>query len=130
MDAFRKTLLAVAAHIRSLGYRVFVEKDDDASWGYYSDGRSVAYFQTVSWAPGIQTAIVNRTPGSNGRHFLLQREGATVPLSEIDKTLLEKAFQDYPDYFDAEDRERMYCIKHADLEDFLNRYPKEELIEI
>lgn len=115
----REHLMDAAEHLRQMDFRVFVTTDEKSSFGYYSDEKHVAYIQANDLRAGFNIAIVCQTPGSNGRHLLIEPDLKTVPLRNLTKEYLQKGFANYPDYFDAEAKQMMPHIKHYDLDDFL-----------
>lgn len=109
-----------ALYIKSLGFKVFVSDDEKDTYGYFSDGEHVGYFQQCETTNVIQVATCNKTPGSTGTGLFLEPNNRGVPLEKIDKQYLEKAFQMYPSYFTQEDRDFMIVRKYFDLNDFLS----------
>ena len=116
----RQQLEEAARHILKLGYRVFVSKDQEDSFGYFSDGKHVGYFQQSLSGPGIQIATCNRNPGSTGTGLLIEPHAKPVTLKKIDKDYLAKAFRNYPGYLKEEDQKAMPVNKYSDLDDFLS----------
>ena len=121
MNPLREPLLRSAAVIRGLGFRVFVPEDEERSWGFFSDGRSIGYFQQSEWHEGVELATVNRVPGSDAMHLLLETEGRSTPPGDLTGEALRKAFRDYPDYYDEEERAATRVIKYTGVEEFLRK---------
>ncbi len=115
----REKLMEAAEQMRQMDFRVFVSNDPENAFGFYSDERHVAYFQASEFGNGFNTAIVCRTPGSHGRHLMVEKDAVAVPLEKLTKDYLKKAFADYPWWFTREDKDRMPHIKHLDIDDFL-----------
>lgn len=113
------TITSTVKTIRDLGFRVFLPQEQDCSFGFFTKGKNIGYFQAAEGRSGVQFATVNKVPGSAGMGFLLEPDGGEVSLKGLTKEYLSKAFAMYPDYFNEEDKEMMPVIKHADLEDFL-----------
>ena len=128
--AIRRNFLQTAAIIHGLGFRVFIYDDPETTFGYYSDGLNIAYFQECENQPGVNTAIVRKTPGSNGRHLVVERHSVPVPDAGITKDYLEKAFRAFPEYFSPEEKEMMYGYRYHDLNDFLRSKETEGLKEL
>ena len=120
-----------AAHIKKIGFQVYVCKDKEKTYGFYSDGKNVAYFQQNEFRPGVNIATVNVTPGSSARGFFLEPDAKPVPIKSLTKDYLEKGFQKYPDFFSKEDRNMMPSIeKYQDIQQFLKDHKDENLIEL
>lgn len=119
-DALRNVLITVALRIKEFGYNVFVASDGNFSFGYYSDGTHIAYFQANEHGDGVELATCNKTPGSFGHHFFIERGSKGVDINQLTKEYLEKAFVSYPVYFDQEDIAMMPVSKHINLDDFLS----------
>lgn len=131
MNERRNKFITSAGYIKrmGMGYRVFVIGDNELTYGFFSDGKNVGYFQQNECGEGVQLATVNKTPGSTGTGYLLETGGKAIPVNELTKEYMEKAFHDYPDYFSSEDKQFMYCIKYISLDDFLAAHGN-ELIEL
>ncbi len=119
MTMQRKQLLRSASALKGLGFRVFLASDQESSWGYFSDGKRIGYFQQCEWGDGVELATVNKIPGSSSQHLLLETEGQFTPLGQLTRAAAEDAFRDYPRYFDEEDRQMMPVIKYNNVEEFL-----------
>lgn len=119
MNERRNKFITSAGCIKRMGYRVFVIGDNELTYGFFSDGKNVGYFQQNELGEGVQLATVNKTPGSIGTGYLLETGGKAIPVNELTKEYMEKAFHDYPDYFSREDKEFMHCIKYISLDNFL-----------
>ena len=129
MNGLRNKFIISAGCIRRMGYRVFVINDNELTYGFFSDGKNIGYFQQNELGDGVQLATVNKTPGSYGANYLLETGGKANPVNKLTKEYLEKAFRMYPEYFDDEDKQIMPCIKYLGLEEFLANHEK-ELIEL
>ena len=129
MSTPRQNLENVAESLRNMGFRVFLSKDKNDAFGYYSDERHVAYIQANELRPGFNVAICNVTPGSHGRHLILEPNNQPIPEEALTKDYLLKAFRLYPPYFTQEDKDMMPVRKHADLDEFLSEN-QEDLVEI
>ena len=105
-----------------MDFRVFVSKDKNDAFGYYSDEKNIAYIQANESVPAFNIAIVCRTPGSNGRHLMIEPDGGTVPLDGLTAEYLRQGFRDYPKHFCAEDREMMPHTQFSSLDEFLRLY--------
>ena len=125
----RESLVEAARIIKGLGFRVFLANHPTSLWGFYSDGKHVGYFQMCEWAPGIETAIVNRTSNIGAMHMLTRQHGEATPLPEVTVETLQEAFKDYPDYFTKEDRESMQCYKYHSLDEFLSSSQAKDISE-
>ena len=116
----RQLLIQSALAIAKLGFHVFLDRNIANTWGYFSDGNNVGYFQQCEWANGIELATVNKVPGSDGMHFLVEQHGKSIPVSQLTAEYLRKAFRIYPEYFTEEDKSAMRSIKYLSLQDFLS----------
>lgn len=127
----RKTFIQTAKHIKALGFRVFVASDETLSYGFYSDGEHIGFFQQCEQPPGIQVATVNIVPGSYGENHFIDVWGTPFPLKDITKEYLEKGFLQHPEYFSGDDRKMMPVYKYKNLDEFLSRRdPEKTLTEI
>ena len=106
-----------AERIKELGFRVFLSEDN--TFGYYSDGKNIGYFQENEFVKGVNICTVNKTPGSSGMHYCLEPNFRPVGIGELTADYLAKGFQLYPDYFDDEFKKEMNVIKFSGLEEFL-----------
>lgn len=125
----RQQLEEMAEKIRNMDLRVFLSKDPSESYGYFSDEKHVGYIQATENQEGFNTAICNKTPGSNGRHLLIEKDGIPVEAEKLTRDYLEKTFRTYPEYFSKEDIEMMPVRKYDGIDDFLSIH-EDELIEI
>lgn len=119
ISALREKFLQAANHIKNLGFTVYISKDARNTFGYYSDGQGVAYFQQNQHAEGVNVATCNKTPGSSGMHHCLEPNFEPISLDKLTKEYLRKGFAMYPEYFTKEDRDMMPVIKYINLEEFL-----------
>ena len=127
-ETARTRFKAAAEHIKAKGFRVFIHSV--CTYGYYSNGRNVAYFQENEFAKGVNVATVNKTPGSSGRHLAVEPHLQPVKLEQLTVDYLKKGFQLYPDYFPDDFRKTLTVIKFANLEEFLAHPVSEQLTEI
>lgn len=126
----REILEKAAKTIREMGFRVFLTNDMESAFGYFNEGRDVAYFQASVEQVGVQLATVSRTPGSAGMGFLLEPDAKAVPLKGLTLDGLRKGFAYYPDYFSKEDRAKMPVQKYENLEEFLSCRGSGDLYEV
>lgn len=126
----RKEFLKTATHIKAMGFRVFIHKDDQTTYGYYSDGTHVGYFQQCGSTDGVSIATRNKVPGSCGMGLLLEPHCKPLPLKDITKEYLQKGFLSHPEYFSEDDRLMMPNIKYGNLEEFLSSINTDDLKEI
>lgn len=117
----------VCDKIKSYGFRVFVKKDK--TYGYFSDGKGVGYFQ-LEWDgyDGVSLTTVN-AKGSGCSGFSVKGESGGYALDELTDGLLRKAFVTYPDWVSGWHVTK--SVKYRDLEHFLSEYwDRENLIEL
>lgn len=129
MGTLRQKLEHVAESLRNMDFRVFLSKDAEDAFGYYSDGTHVAYIQANEFRPGFNLAICNATPGSHGRHLIIEPDNRPVPEEALTKDYLEKAFKYYPSFFTQNDRDVMPVKKYLNLDEFLSQH-EQQLVEI
>ena len=113
----------VCERIKSMGFRVFVKKD--STYGYFSDGKGVGYFQ-LEWGgfAGVSVSTVN-AKGSGCTGYGVEAE---IGFSDLTEELLREAFQKYPNWVRSSDMK--VCNKYKGLDDFLQNYwDKDNLIE-
>ncbi len=126
----RKEFLKTATHIKAMGFRVFIYKDDQTTYGYYSDGTHVGYFQQCGSTDGVSIATRNKVPGSYGMGLLLEPHCKPLPLKDITKEYLQKGFLSHPEYFSEDDRLMMPNIKYGNLDEFLSSIDTDNIEEI
>ncbi len=119
-QTLRDKFIAVAKQIKDLGYKVYVATNPNETYGYYSDGNNVAYFQQSEFQDGVNIATCNKVPGSFGAHRILEPNNEPVPLGSITKDYLEKGFLEYPPYFTEEEKALMPVSKWISLQEFLS----------
>ena len=122
--------MLTAQAINRLGFRVFVHADEKRTYGWYSDGNKVAYFQQNEYRSGVNIATCNKVPGSSGAHLILEPNNTPVNLQALTKEYLKKGFRSYPEYFTEEDRNMMPNIKYSSLNEFLDHIGRENIIEV
>lgn len=126
----RERFLLSAKRIKECGFRVFLATNQANTYGYYSDGSNVAYFQENEFRSGTNIAIVNKpheapeAKHSSGMHLVIEPNMLPVPPEKLTGDYLKKGFLTYPDYFDREAREAISVMKYIDLRDFLERNNK------
>lgn len=126
---YEKTIFRAAAdRIKGLGYRVFSPKDNSSTYGFFSDGKRIGYFDT-STITGIHLGTCN-APGSSPRGISVKGSAFEgFPLESLTKEVCEEAFRDYPSWYRRKKSDKI--IKYASLQDFLERYwNKDNLIEL
>lgn len=115
----RDKFIAAAKYIKGLGYKVYVATNPNETYGYYSDGNNVAYFQQSEFQDAVNIATCNKVPGSFGAHHILEPNNRPVPLDGLPRSYLENGFQMYPPYFTEEDKAAMPVNKWINLHEFL-----------
>lgn len=122
MNKYTKEYLKqICEAIKSYGMRVFVRKD--STYGYFSDGKGVGYFQLeYNGSAGFSISTVN----ANGGGY---RVVSNASIDEVTEEKLKEAFQVYPNWVHS-DIDRVPVIKYKDLDDFLRKYwDKDRLVE-
>ena len=125
---------AAARRIKELGFRVFVREhkpgENGSYWGYFSDGKSVGYFQ-LGWYFGICWSTVN-APGSKGVGTGFSCEDEGVEYTDLTAERLREAFQAVPYWYRLGKDDKV--VKFRDLDEFLEHQRKREswytLVEI
>lgn len=120
----KEYLRLVCEAIKSHGMRVFVRKD--CTYGYFSDGKGVGYFQLeYSGYAGFSISTVN-AKGSSCSGYSVARE---IGIADLTEGMLKEAFLPYPSWVCGLDMVRVK--KYKDLDDFLRNYEnKDNLIEV
>jgi len=129
METPRQTLERIAETLRNMDFRVFLSSNKENAYGYYSDEKNVAYIQVNEFRPGFNVAICNATPGSHGRHLIIEPDNSPVPEEALTREYLRRGFALYPSFFTPDDRKMMPVRKYLNLDEFLKEYDK-ELVEI
>ena len=126
----RKDFQKTAEHIKALGFVVIISRDPNLTYGYYSDGENIGYFQQNEFSEGVNVATCNKTPGSYGAHHILEPNNTPVSLGQLTKEYLKKGFADYPGYYTEEVRKSLPVLKWYNLRDFLSKQDPESLISV
>ena len=122
--------IEVAACIKGKGFRVFVPEDPQKTFGFFSDGKHVGYFQISEHVPEISLATCGKNPGSTGHGLLIENNGGSVPLEKLTKEYLQKAFLLHPEYLSEKDQKRMPNNPFSSLEEFLKNNRELKLKEL
>ena len=122
----REEFLAVAIKIKNLGYRVFLN-NKSKSFGFFSDGKSIGYFQKATYS-GVDIYSHGRR-GENSPSGFQINDGKPYSLKDITPQELQKAFVLIPKGNKL--RKYQHITPYKDVEDFLNNYwDKNNLVEI
>lgn len=116
--------MQAAEQISRLGFRVFVKKNM-STYGFFSDGKGIGYFQANFDGIGISTV---NAKGSACSGYSVKGEEPGYLLNELTPDILRQAFVAYPSW--VRSFEAKFVKKYRDLEHFLSEYwDKDNLIE-